>query len=232
MKILALDSSSAVAGVALIENDKLIGEYTVNHKLTHSQTLLPMVDELLKQTETKLQDIDVYAVSAGPGSFTGLRIGISTIKGFAMAWEKPVIGVSTLESMAYNHLHSDYYICPLMDARNQQVYNAVYRRSRGKMRCEIPPRAESIQTVMEEVKAYQKKVLFIGDGVIPNFEYITQIMGFNAIYGELNNNMQRAASVALLAYQKALKKEWLPASELNPVYLRKSQAERSKEEHE
>ncbi|MDP4117753.1 MAG: tRNA (adenosine(37)-N6)-threonylcarbamoyltransferase complex dimerization subunit type 1 TsaB [Bacillota bacterium] len=225
MKILAIDSSSTVASVAVSENEKLLGEYTVNHKLTHSQRLLPMIDELLKSLNMKVSDIDVFAVSSGPGSFTGLRIGIATVKGLAFVENKPTVAVSGLEAMAYNQTYTDYYICPIMDARHGQVYNAVYKRFRGTLKTVFPPEAIEIEKVISRLNALGGKVLFMGDGVLPNLEII-KTMGKNAVMAEFNNNMQRGASVALAAWKKAVKGEFTPAESLNALYLRKSQAER------
>ena len=124
MKILAFDSSGLVASVAIVQDDNLIAEYTTNYKKTHSQTLLPMLDEIVKMTETDKESFDALAVAAGPGSFTGLRIGSATVKGLALAWNIPVIAVPTLEGLAYNMWGSSRLICPIMDARRKQVYTA------------------------------------------------------------------------------------------------------------
>ena len=127
MKILALDSSGLVASVAVVEDEKLLAEYTVNYKKTHSQTLLPMLDELTRMLDLELDTIDAVAVSGGPGSFTGLRIGSATAKGLGLALKKPLIHVPTLDAMAYNLWGSDALICPIMDARRNQVYTGVYQ---------------------------------------------------------------------------------------------------------
>ena len=129
MKILALDSSGLVASVAVAEDDNLIAEYTVNYKKTHSQTLLPMLDEIAKMTELDLNTIDAIAVAAGPGSFTGLRIGSATAKGLGLALKKPLIPIPTVEGLAYNLYGTKALICPLMDARRNQVYTGIYEFS-------------------------------------------------------------------------------------------------------
>lgn len=126
MKIIALDSSGLVASVALLEDDILVAEYTTNFKKTHSQTLLPMLDEIVKMTEWNAAEVDAIAVAGGPGSFTGLRIGSATAKGLGLAWKKPVISVPTVDALAYNLYGTESYICPLMDARRNQVYTGVY----------------------------------------------------------------------------------------------------------
>ena len=133
MKILALDSSGIVASVAVIEDDILLAEYTVNYKKTHSQTLLPMLDEVVKMTELDLQTIDAIAVAAGPGSFTGLRIGSATAKGLGLALKKPLIAVPTVDALAYNLYDVSGLICPIMDARRSQVYTGIYRFEEHKL---------------------------------------------------------------------------------------------------
>ena len=229
MKILAIDTSSTVATVAVSSDGVLLGEYTVNHGLTHSQRLLSMTDELLKSLGLSVGDIDVFAVSNGPGSFTGLRIGIATVKGFAFAENKPVVAVSGLEAMAYNCLNTDYIICPLMDARAGQVYNAIYKRFRGGLKTLCQPRAVEINKVIEELMDTKEKVLFLGDGVAPNMKAI-ETLGKEAVIMPFNNNMQRGASVALAAWEKAKKGQFETAETLDADYLRKSQAERMREQ--
>ncbi len=225
MTVLAIDTSSSVAAVAVSRDGVLLGEYTLCSGLTHSQRLLPMVDELLKSLNMTIADIDAFACSTGPGSFTGLRIGIASVKGFAFVGNKPCVAVSGLEAMAYNHMHTDYLICPLMDARAGQVYNGVYHRFRGRLKTLTPPRAVEIETVIRELKESGKTVLFLGDGVKPNLEKIREL-GAKAVIGEFNNNMQRAATIALIAEEKIKKGETVSGQELEAEYLRKSQAER------
>ena len=133
MKILAIDSSGLVASAAILEDDSLIAEYTVNYKKTHSQTLLPMLDEIVKMTDTDLNAIDAIAVAEGPGSFTGLRIGAATVKGLGLALDKPVIGIPTVEGLAMNLYGTNALVCPLMDARRNQVYTGIYRFQKGKL---------------------------------------------------------------------------------------------------
>ena len=127
MKILAIDTSSAVASAAILEDGKLIAEYILNNKKTHSQKIMPMIDEIIKDSDLTINDIDVFAAAYGPGSFTGLRIGVATAKALAHAVNKPLVEVSTLEGIAYNAVYSDLLLCPIMDARRNQVYNAVYK---------------------------------------------------------------------------------------------------------
>ena len=131
MKILALDTTGNVSSVALIDDEKLIGEYTINYKMTHSQTIMPMIDEIVKMTELDLKDIDYIACSQGPGSFTGLRIGAATAKGLALGLNKKIVPVPTLDALAYNIFETDKIICPIMDARRSQVYTALYMWNDG-----------------------------------------------------------------------------------------------------
>jgi tRNA threonylcarbamoyladenosine biosynthesis protein TsaB len=133
LKVLALDTASKVSTVAVIEDNKLIGEFTVNSSKTHSKMLMPIIDEVLKYTETSLDDIDYIAVSSGPGSFTGLRIGAATVKGIAHGKDIPLIGVPTLDGLAHNILYTDMYICPIIDAKRNEVFTAVYESDKEKI---------------------------------------------------------------------------------------------------
>lgn len=226
MKILAVDTSSAVASCAICEEDKLVCECVLNNKLTHSQTLMPMIDEVFKKSELTPQDIDVFAVANGPGSFTGLRIGVTTIKGFAGATGKPVVGVNTLEALCYNLPFCPHIIAPIMDARREQVYNALYRFKNGNLVEIAAPRAIALCDVLDELEKLGESVVFLGDGVPVFREKIKDKLKENALFAPQNANAQRAASVA----EAAKNKETINYSELVPVYLRKSQAEREADE--
>ncbi len=223
MKILAIDTSALTATAAILSEDMLIGEISTTTKLTHSQTIMPMIDELLSKVSLDITDIDLFACSEGPGSFTGLRIGIGTIKGLAYGLQKPVVGVSTLEALAHNISVTDLVICPIMDARRGQVYNGLYRFRGDKLECIAEPRALSIEELCEELT---EKTIFVGDGVNVHKEKIKGILGENAIFASPQNLLQRAGSVAYAA----LNKETVSAEDLTAVYLRKPQAEREREE--
>ncbi len=223
MKILAIDTSAVTATACIADENKTLGEISYTTALTHSQTIMPMIDELLKNLNLSSGDIDVFACSNGPGSFTGLRIGIGTIKGLAFGADKPVIGISTLEALSYNVPFSDCIISPIMDARRNQVYNAFYRFINGKMECILEPRAISIEDLALEVK---EKTVFVGDGVLPYKEKLTELLGDNALFAPNNLCLQRASSVAAAAFGK----EAIHPRELTAIYLRKSQAERELEE--
>ena len=174
MKILALDSSGLVAGVAVTEDDNLLGEYTINYKKTHSQTLLPMLDEVAKMIELDLNTIDVIAVSAGPGSFTGLRIGSATAKGLALALNKQIVSVPTVGALAYNLWGCREQVCPLMDARRQQAYTGLYTFSDGQMQTLLPQCAVGIDEITAKINESGKKTVFLGDGVPVFADYLKE----------------------------------------------------------
>ena len=165
MKILGLDSSGIVASVAVVEDDILVAEYTVNYKKTHSQTLLPMLDEIAKMTELDLNTIDAIAVAAGPGSFTGLRIGSATAKGLGLALKKPLVAVPTVEGLAYNLYDTQGLICPIMDARRKQVYTGIYRFEAHRLVTVEDQMAVPMEELITKLNAYQQPVTFLGFGV-------------------------------------------------------------------
>ena len=228
MKILSLDTSGLVASCAISENGKIVAEYTLNYKLTHSQTIMPMIDEIVKLSQTDISTIDYIACAAGPGSFTGLRIGAATAKGFAHGLNKPIIPVPTLEALAYNIFGTEKYICPIMDARRKQVYNGVYIFEDYELKEILPPQTRIIDEVLEFVSGLDKKAIFLGDGVFVYEEAIKRCE--NALLAPLNCNLQRAASVAAAAESYAAKGKFIKGSDFAPEYLRKSQAERELEE--
>ncbi len=229
MKLLAIDSSGMTASVAVLEDGVLIGEYTINHKKTHSQTLLPMIDEVVRMTETELSDITAIAVAAGPGSFTGLRIGSATAKGLGLALDKPIISVPTLEGLAYNVYGCDDMICPMMDARRKQVYTAVYEFTDDGIRTVIGQKACPVTEILQEVEAMGRPVLFLGDGVPVSEEAIRETITAPYELAPAHMNLQRAASVALCGADRLKAGLVERADEHKPIYLRKSQAERELE---
>ena len=227
MKILGLDSSGLVASVAIVEDNDLKGEYTVNYKKTHSQTLLPMLDEVAKMIELDLNSIDAIAVSGGPGSFTGLRMGAATGKGIALALDKKMVAVPTLKAMAYNVSETDCLICPVMDARRQHLYTALYRLDKDGKPQEVL--AQSLLSYEELIKLLNEKnepVLFIGDGVVPAKQAFEE--GLTCAYKIAPAHIctQRAGSVALAAKDMAEAGEVISSDAFHPEYLRPSQAER------
>ncbi|MCH5275337.1 MAG: tRNA (adenosine(37)-N6)-threonylcarbamoyltransferase complex dimerization subunit type 1 TsaB [Lachnospiraceae bacterium] len=247
MKILALDSSGLVASVAVTENGVLTAEYTVNYKKTHSQTLLPMLQTIKEMLELDLDTIDGIAVAAGPGSFTGLRIGSATAKGLGLALDKPMIEVSTLAGLAYNLWGSDKLICPIMDARRGQVYTGVYTFKKAgeaeekedseaafayRMETVISDRAEDIEELIERLNALGKEVIFLGDGVPVFWERIKNLSKVPCTYAPAHANRQRAAAIAALGEQYYAEGRIVTADAHQPEYLRMSQAERERLEQE
>lgn len=226
MKILAIDSSGLVASVALVTEEKLMAEYTVNNKKTHSQTLLPMLDEIVKILDMDLAEIDAIAVAGGPGSFTGLRIGSSTAKGLGLALNKPIINVPTVDALAYNLYGTDKLICPIMDARRNQVYTGIYEFCDDEFRVLVPQMATGIIEVAEELNKRKRPVIFLGDGVEVQREKLKEIMKVPYFFAPIHLSKQRAAAVGALGiiYYKNGRTESPDTHE--PVYLRLSQAER------
>lgn len=236
MKILGLDSSGLAASVAIVEDGRLVAEYTTNYKKTHSQTLLPMLDELRRMVELDLDSIDAIATSAGPGSFTGLRIGAATAKGLGLALDKPLIEVPTLEGLAYNLCGTSRLVCPLMDARRNQVYTGVYefglKEQDFVLRGVIEQYAADIHDIIDRINALEREVVFLGDGVFVYREAIMQRLQVPFGFAPANNNCQRAASVAALGAVYFAQHRTVSAAAHQPEYLRKSQAEREREEAE
>ena len=232
MKILALDSSGLVASVAVTEDDNLLGEYTINYKKTHSQTLLPMLDEVAKMIELDLKTVDAIAVSAGPGSFTGLRIGSATAKGLALALDKKIVSVPTVDALAYNIWNCTDVICPLMDARRQQTYTGLYTFEDGRMQTLLPQCVVQIEEIINKVNDMGKPVVFLGDGVTVFADFIAQHCKVPYQYAPAHCNKQRAASVAALGAILYGEGKAEPAAEHKPDYLRLSQAERERQEKE
>ena len=232
MKLLALDSSGLVASVAILDGETLVAEYTVNYKKTHSQTLLPMLDEIVKMTQTELSEVDAIAVAAGPGSFTGLRIGSATAKGLGLALNKPIISVPTLEGIACNFYGTDALICPMMDARRKQVYTGIYRFEEHQLMTLKEQWAAPIEELLEELNQRGEMVTFLGDGVPVFRELIAEKLQVPYSFAPAHVNKQRAAAVAALGsiYYKEGRTE--TAMEHIPEYLRVSQAERERAERE
>ena len=232
MKILAIDSSGLVASVAVVEDDNMLAEYTINYKKTHSQTLLPMLGEISKMIELDLKSVDAIAVAAGPGSFTGLRIGSATAKGLGLALKKPLIAIPTVEGLAYNLYDISGLICPIMDARRKQVYTGIYRFTDHQLKVVEDQIAVPMETVIEKLNQYGEAVTFLGDGVPVFHELIAEKMTVPYSFAPAHVNKQRAAAVAVLGeiYYRQGKTE--TAMEHVPDYLRVSQAERERAERE
>ena len=225
MLILAFESSAKPASAALVKDGQLLSQYMQCSALTHSRTLLPMAEDMLKNAELRLSDVDLIAVAHGPGSFTGIRIGVATVKGLAWAAEKPCVGVSTLEAMAWHGLAVGGYICPVMDARRSQVYNAIFKIENGRPVRMTEDRPIALDELAKEVAALGAPVFLIGDGAALCFEYFTA-HGVPCVMAPDNLRWQDAWGVAMAAADKTPGN----ADELLPVYLRLSQAERERQE--
>ena len=229
MRVLAIDTTSNVATAAVVEDELLLGERILNFKKTHSQKIMPMISELLSELELKATDIDVFAVANGPGSFTGLRIGVATIKALAHSVNKPVVGVSTLAGMAYNLPYCEHIIVPIMDARRNQVYTASYIWDEDGFKELSEDEAISIEECVASCGEFLDTV-FVGDGVGVHRAYIEEQLGDRAHFVPASSALQRASSIAMIAMEKAKNGEVMKYNELVPFYLRKSQAEREYDE--
>ena len=226
MKILALETSAKSVSCAVVEDGAPLASAYQCTGLTHSRTLLPMVDAMLKNADLTLDDINAIAIAAGPGSFTGLRIGIAAVKGLAWAADKPCLGVSTLEAMAYHGVAAGEgaLVCTAMDARRSQIYNGLFEIRDGKPRRLCQDRAISLAELGAELKKMQKSVFLLGDGA--QLCYNTCLdMGIPAVLAPGNLVVQSAWGVAMAAFGQTP----APAEELLPVYLRLSQAERERQ---
>ena len=209
----------------MLRDGKLVSQYTQCSGLTHSRTLLPMGEDMLKNAELKLADVDLLAVAHGPGSFTGVRIGVSMVKGLAWASDKPCVGVSTLEAMAWHGLAAGGLVCPVMDARRSQVYNALFRIVDGRPERLTEDRPIALEELAEELRTYNERVFLVGDGAELSYSALTG-KGLPCSLAPENLRMQSAWGVAMAAMGKTPG----TADELLPVYLRLSQAERERQE--
>jgi len=225
MLILGFESSAKAASVAVCRDGKLISQYSQTSGLTHSRTLLPMAEDMLKNAELSMKDVDALAVAHGPGSFTGIRIGVSTVKGLAWALDKPCAGVSTLEAMAWHGISAGGYICPVMDARRNQVYNALFEIVDGRPVRLTEDRPIALAELIEEVKALPSPVFLVGDGTEITEKFFTA-QGIPCRRAPENLMWQSAWGVCMAAQDKAFGS----TDELLPVYLRLSQAERERQE--
>lgn len=225
MKILALESSAKAASCAVLADGELLASAWQAAGLTHSRTLLPMVEGMLKNSELTMEAMDAVAVAAGPGSFTGLRIGIAAVKGLAWAAEKPCIPVSTLEAMAWPLAHLEGSIVCAMDARRQQIYNAVFLADGGALERLREDRALSLEEAAAGLAGLDGPMTVVGDGAQMCFEFFTA-RGIDCRLAPVHLRLQSAAGVALAAWWR--RTETVSAQELTPVYLRLSQAERER----
>ena len=235
MKILAIDSSGLTATVAVLEDDRLTAEYTINYKKTHSQTLLPMLAQLKESIELDLNTLDAIAISNGPGSFTGLRIGCASAKGLGLALDIPLIQVPTVKALAYNLFGSSELVCPIMDARRGEVYTGIYsfvKTSGGVFEYECETVMDNVPMpvlqLIDRINELQKPVIFNGDGVAVYKDIICENIKVDCSFAAPAFLYQKASSVATLGMEMFAKGETVTAAESSPIYLRLSQAERER----
>ncbi len=230
MNILAFETSGMAASVALMKENRIVGEMTVSTRLNHSEKLMPMIDELLEKTETSIKEIDALAVGTGPGSFTGIRIGVSTAKGLALALGIPVAAVSSLKVLACNGMYSDMLVCPIMDARRNQVYSGIFRWEGVELVEVLKEDAYDFEELLFVLKNKDCPVLFLGQDVEKFKGQINEVLDEKGIAAMPQANFPRAASVAGLAIKKIEENELENAFTLRPVYLRQAEAERQYQE--
>ena len=243
MRVLAIDSSGLTATVAVVEEEQTIAEYTINYKKTHSQTLLPMIDEMVRMTEVDLSAVDAIAVAGGPGSFTGLRIGSATAKGLGFALGKPLVSVPTVDAMAYSVYGCEDIICPIMDARRSQVYTGIYtfvpetaaedsHEMRYRFKVVRVQMAVSVEELIRRLNVYGKRVVFLGDGVPVYRDMLAEGLKVPYFFAPSYMNRQRAAAVGALGIRYYQEGRYETAAEHKPEYLRMSQAERERTQRE
>lgn len=232
MNILAVDASGIAGSVAYMREGKLVGEYYICHKLTHSETIMPMLEHMKTLLDINLETIDAIAVTSGPGSFTGLRIGVTTAKALALALDVPIVGIPTLDAMAHNMTHTPYPICPIMDARRNQVYTALYKWQDDELVRLTEHMAIDMDEYLEQLAKENTAIIFMGDGVAIYKDKIVAKLGEYALFAPSFLNLQHASTLAEVASMEYAKGNTTAAAEFVPLYLRKSQAEREREERE
>lgn len=232
MKILAIESAASTASVALWSEGIIEAEFTVDFQKTHSQTLLPMIDGMMKMVQAARRDLAAVAVSSGPGSFTGLRIGAATAKGICQALNIPLIPVSTLEGMAFQCFDAASCVCPMMDARRKQVYTGLYHFEEGELVTVIEPCALGIEELAEKLLAIDMPVLFLGDAAPLHQEYLKETLRVPVLFAPAHAARQRAGALAARAVLLMEEGRAVNAEEFAPEYLRPSQAERVRAEKE
>lgn len=229
MLIFGIDTCCMAATAALMDDTRLIAQTVINHKKTHSQKMMPQIEAMFAQAEIKIEEIDCFAAAVGPGSFTGVRIGVATAKGLAQATQKPCAAVSTLHALANNSAVFDGIICPVLDARRNQVYNALFHGGKQLARL-CDDRAIALSDLLSELKKQELPVLFCGDGTLVYREAIEETLGGQAIFAQRMQNMNLAGSVAELAFEAIKSGATVSYTDLVPQYIRLSQAERERME--
>ena len=223
MKVLAVETSTMAGSVALVDGEELVSEYLLNISITHSERILVAIDHVTRDAKVPIKEVDGFAVSLGPGSFTGLRIGISTIKGLAFATKKPVVGIPTLDALAENILFTDYLICPILDARKKEVYTALYKRDKIDKLKKLTP-VLAIKPI-DLLKKIQEKVVFLGDGIDVYHTLIKEGLGDLAIFAPLNLRLPRAGNIAKRSLDQFKKTNLMNLNTFTPSYVRRSEAE-------
>lgn len=234
MNILGMDTSSRAASVAIWRDGVLLGEVLINDKRTHSQKLMPMLENLLELSDIKINDIDLVAVCLGPGSFTGIRIAVATVKAFAHVKNLPIIGVNSLESLAYSMYEADSLIVPILDAQASNVYTATYKFVDGSLVVIRDLYVEEISSLVDYVKKLSdkgEKVIIVGEGVYKYMDRLIPLLSDRIKIASPNANVSRAASLCHCASGKfSQKRDISNCYDIAPIYLRKSQAEVQYEE--
>lgn len=228
MLVFGIDTCCMAATAALMDERVMVAETVVNHKKTHSQMMMPQIEEMFKISGIDPKDVDAFAAAVGPGSFTGVRIGVATAKAMAQAADKPCIAVSTLEALAFSSQHFDGIAAPILDARREQVYNALFCCSKSGMNRLCEDRAISLEALLDELSTMDKDVIFMGDGTLVFQDEIQKKLGTRAFFAPRATKMNLAGAVAEIGLEKFKKGETLSYSELVPSYVRLSQAEQDK----
>ena len=228
MLVLSVDSSYSTATCALIKDDKILAEIYLNDKKQHSVILMRLIDSILKEYEIDINDIDAFIISRGPGSFTGLRIGMATLKGLAFASKKPLISVSTLDALAYNSISFQGIICPIMDALRDNIYTCLYKNENNNLTPLIKEQCLNINELVTILKEQTLPIIFIGDGVAKHKEFLQENIP-NSFFAPNHSNFPKASSVGELGIKKINDGVIENIDSINPIYLRKSQAEREYE---
>lgn len=225
MITLAVDTSTMMTTLALTDGEKLLGEFSLNQDMSHSEKLMPMLEEILGNLSIKVSDIDLYGVAKGPGSFTGLRIGIATIKALAHLFDKPIVGVSSLEALAYNLAHNNI-IVPILDARRDRVYTGIYKWEEGQLKEELGDSIIEIDKLIGILGTYDKFIVN-GEGSLVYKDRLEEGLGNKISFASINQNSSRASSICLLAREKYERGIYDDYYSLAPEYMRPSQAERN-----
>lgn len=225
MIILSIDSSTPVAGIAVSDGMQLLGEITLNTKNTHSEKLMPLVKHLLDELTLSVNDLDAIAVTQGPGSFTGLRIGMATAKGLAQGAGKKLIAVPTLDCLAQNLLHYPGIICPIMNAQKKQVYTAIYRSGRNKLERLSDYQAIAVEQLAAQLKEQKEDIWFVGDGVAAFADMFQELLGDACRFADGHNILPRAGALAMLAAERASEEQFDDLYQAELIYIRKSEAE-------